>query len=518
MKTQIIQLDTYDDTISVKDKLGWSQTGRVVLVWPPRGHILDRQLDLLLILRHSQALGVQIALVTNDPEVRLQANLLEIPVYRSIRNAQKSRWRRPRRKTFSLLPQQRNWQERLDEVGKIIDDPPHRKRQARVLSQPLRIGLFTLAVLSVLSIAAVLIPSAQISITPETKFQDIVLEIKANDSTEKINLSGVLPVRWIETTVEGRSSSPATGSISIPLNYATGEILFENLTDQSLVIPAGTVVSTSDSAQRFSTQEEAQLSPEIGSEVAVPIQALSPGSSGNLSPGRIVAVEGNLGVFVEVNNLQPTSGGGMAVSPAPSGSDRAQLREQLVATLTQNARQEIQASLHPQDLLLTQSLRLAGVLSEAYSPPELQPASEVELILRLAFEAPYVSNEDSQIFAKAILEANLPADYSAIPGTMKIEHLDQPLYEQGSTNTWRIHISQEIRNIPSTDQAISLIRGRPPEIANQLLMENLSLASQPHIRTMPSWWPILPLIPIRIEVIETDQVQASHPASPGSLE
>ncbi len=85
MKIQIIQIEPYDDTISVKDKMGWGQTGRVVLVWPTRGRLLDRRLDLVLILRHSQALSAQIALVTSDPEVRFQARSLDIPVYQSVR-------------------------------------------------------------------------------------------------------------------------------------------------------------------------------------------------------------------------------------------------------------------------------------------------------------------------------------------------------------------------------------------------------------------------------------------------
>jgi len=67
MKTQLIQLDPSDDVISVRDKMGWSQTSRILLVWPEHGQILSRRLDLLLLQRHSTTLGAQLALVTQSP-------------------------------------------------------------------------------------------------------------------------------------------------------------------------------------------------------------------------------------------------------------------------------------------------------------------------------------------------------------------------------------------------------------------------------------------------------------------
>jgi hypothetical protein len=518
VKIQIIQIEPYDDTISVKDKMGWGQTGRVVLVWPTRGRLLDRRLDLVLILRHSQALSAQIALVTSDPEVRFQARSLEIPVYQSVRKAQKARWKRPRRSSFIIYQERQLWQDRLERVQEIIADPLHHKRGTRVLSQPLRIGLFALAVSAVLSIAAVLIPSAEISIVPEIRQQEITLNVRANDSVDKINLSGILPLRWASTIVEGRSSLQTTGNISIPTEYAFGEVVFQNLTDQPVVIPAGTVVSTTDSSHRFTTLRETRVHAGSGKVVETPIQAISPGSTNNLSAGRINAIEGELGVFLTVNNTKPTRGGSMSPSPAPSTRDRSQLREQLISTLTQNAQQEIQDSLEPEDISLTDSLVLVGVLSETYSPVDLQPASELELILRLEFQAPYIFADDSQALASAILDANLPIGYTPISDTMDIDQLTTPRINDGSTTPWRIRLSRSIQSEPSANQAVSLALGRSPQKASQLLMESLSLTTTPQIKTFPSWWPVMPLIPIRIEVITIGTIQASSSASSENVE
>jgi hypothetical protein len=518
LKTQIIQLEPHDDTISVKDKMGWSQTGRVVLVWPTRGRLLDRRFDLVLILRYSQTLSAQIALVTTDPEVRYQAQSVDIPVFGSVREAQKARWKRPKRSSLITYQGRRSWQDRLDNLHEIVAEPIHRKRETRVLSQPLRIGIFALAVLAVLSIAATLIPSAEISITPETRQQEITLNVRANDSVDKINLSGILPVRWGSTIVEGRGSIQTTGNISIPTDYASGEVVFQNLTDQPVVIPSGTVVSTIDSNHRFATLAETRVNAGPGKEVETPIQAISPGSTSNLSAGRIKAIEGELGVYLTVNNAKPTDGGRLSPSPAPSTADRNQLREELISTLTQNSLQEIRNSLDPEDILLTESPTLVRVLSETYSPNDLQPASELELILRLEYEAPYISAEDSEALASAILDANLPKGYIPILGTMDIEQITTPYFKEGSITPWRIRLSRSIQSEPSASLAVSLALGRSPQKARQVLMENLSLSIAPQIETFPTWWPIMPLIPIRIEVITTGTVQASSSPSPENLE
>ena len=507
MKTQIIQLEPHDDATSVRDKIGWSQTGRVVLVWPARGRLLDRRLDLVLLLRHSQSLGAQIALVTHDPEVRFQAHSLGIQVYQSVRKAQDERWKRSRRSSFNTYTEDEHWQDRLLKVQEILADPFHRKRSTLILSQPLRIGLFALAVLAVLSIAAVLIPSADISLSPATKPQEITLTVQASDSIDKINLSGILPVRWANTIVEGRGSIQTTGTINVPTDHATGDVVFQNLTDQSVIIPEGTVVSTTDSVHRYITLRERRVPAGAGKET--PIQAIMPGSTSNLSRGRINAIEGELGVFLTVFNIEPITGGGLSPSPAPAVGDRIQLREQLIATLTENALQEIRFSLEPEDFLLTKKPELVSVVSESYSPSDHQPASELVLSLRLEFEVPYVSAKDNETLANAVLEANVPDGFSSIPGTMEIKQLTSSLFEGGSTAPWRISIMQDLQSEPSISQVVSLSLGRSPKEASQLLMESLSLSTPPIIETTPSWWPVMPLIPIRIDVISTGTIQAS---------
>jgi hypothetical protein len=159
--------------------------------------------------------------------------------------------------------------------------------------------------------------------------------------------------------------------------------------------------------------------------------------------------------------------------------------------------------------LIEGSLNLVKSLAEAFEPVDLQPASELELILQLEYQAQYVAAEDREALASAILEANLPEGYNPIPGTMTIEQLSKPKFVDESTLRWRIRLQRDIQADPSVNLAISLVLGRSPQIASQVLVQNLSLSVPPKISTNPSWWPVMPFIPLRINVTSLEPEQAS---------
>ncbi|HJS28344.1 MAG TPA: hypothetical protein VJ768_01890, partial [Anaerolineales bacterium] len=104
MKTQILQLEQHDDVNSIRDKMGWGQTTRTLLVWPPGSRNLHRRLDLLLLQRHCKSLGSQLALVSDNEETRFHARDLSIPVFDTVPEAQNGRWINPRRAPRKLQP------------------------------------------------------------------------------------------------------------------------------------------------------------------------------------------------------------------------------------------------------------------------------------------------------------------------------------------------------------------------------------------------------------------------------
>jgi hypothetical protein len=93
---------------------------------------------------------------------------------------------------------------------------------------------------------------------------------------------------------------------------------------------------------------------------------------------------------------------------------------------------------------------------------------------------------------------------------MEIKQLTFPVFNDGTTTPWRTRLTQDVQSEPSINQIVSLSLGRSPQNASQAVMENFTLTSPPQINTTPSWWPVMPLIPIRINVITIDAVQASN--------
>ena len=96
MKPTIIQLDYYDNVASIKEKINNSPTQRVLLVWPDFEHLRLNQLDYLMILRHAYLLDVQLAFVLDDPGVTNTLREYGLSTFRTIPEAQKKPWRKPK--------------------------------------------------------------------------------------------------------------------------------------------------------------------------------------------------------------------------------------------------------------------------------------------------------------------------------------------------------------------------------------------------------------------------------------
>jgi len=92
MKTQIIQLEPHDDHISIRDKMNWSKTPRVLLIWPRRRRVDLDTLDLKLLQRHAIDLGSELGLVTKSNRVIRAAAELGIPTFANNLAAQREAW------------------------------------------------------------------------------------------------------------------------------------------------------------------------------------------------------------------------------------------------------------------------------------------------------------------------------------------------------------------------------------------------------------------------------------------
>lgn len=508
MKTFIVQLETHDDVISARDKISWAKARRVLLVWPRRGSVLERPVDLLVLARHAKQNGAQMAVVTRSPKVKTYAAELGIPVFKSAAQAQGIVWRRPRGSLRSPAG--------FETPEYTPPDAAELREQARALAQPdpfdarmqnrwLRIAAFLVGIAAFFALAMFFAPGAKVTLAPERITQSLVIPARADLTTRSAAASGSLPVEVVTVVVEGRDQAPATGTARIADAAATGEVLLTNLTDQPVTIPTGTVaVSGGVSPVRFEITESGTIPAGVGQTDTVSVRALTPGSRGNVSAGQIRGLEGPLGLRLTVENPTPTRGGLDRSAPSPNASDYNVLREKLTAALEANAMDELSGQIGADRRLIEGSLRLVEVLEETRQPEAGQPSDILQLSMRAEYEVWTVREQDLQAAAAAALNAVLEEDYTPVPGTLRIDFTSSPRWQGGSNRSasWDLRVEREAVAHLSEEQVIEAVRGRGAEDAIRRL-NSLPLAAPPLIQMTPTWWKMVPFLPFRIAVVVT---------------
>jgi hypothetical protein len=495
MKTQVIQLDVHDDVISVRDKMSWAKTPRLLLVFPRRGRILARTLDLRLLQRHAAGLGAQLAIVTRSAEIGTAARELKIPVFDTSVTAQRQGW--PEQEpalTVNPRAAHPNLRQRLQDVKGV--EGHWRNRPA------VRLGFFTLAVLAVLTLLLLFVPSARIKLSPRLQTQSLNMPVTAGPDTANIDLvAGSLPPRNATVVVEGSETTPASGSALLPDQPARGQVRFRNLTTSVIGIPAGTVVQTTGSpAIQFATTVDGVAAAGVGKTVDLPVRALDPGSAANLPADQLIAIVGGLGTSLSVTNPAPTVGGTDRSTPVATAGDRLRLHEALLARLKQQALAQIPNVLAAGDVLFPDSLTIKQVLAETYIPGQGQPGDKVTLNLKVEFEVQYAKGSDLQSLASAVMNADLPAGYLPVSGSVEISIRQPPITASGVTQ-WEILAVRTLRARIDGQQAVQMIQGVNIPAASRKLFTLLPLSVKPEIHLFPSWWPWLPWLSFRITAV-----------------
>ena len=316
-----------------------------------------------------------------------------------------------------------------------------------------------------------------------------------------MEISGAVPTYWQTVIVEGRGNTHTTGETIIPRQTASGRVTFTNLTDEEITVPIGTVVSSADETPiRFATIEA--ITVPTGSEgVTTQIKAIQPGSTGNVSPEQIIAIEGPLGLNLTVVNNRATFGGSDFTTSAPTKADFERVYDELVASLQKTAMEEAQFRLEVGDILLSPQAELLQVLEEIYSPEVGEAADQLDLILRLEFQIPYARGEDMYKLGRAVLDRRIPEDFTPRPETLEISQLTEPNSLEFGKAIWDIQAAWKLGADLDEVQAVSLVIGLPPDKANQQLDEEMPIEGIPEVALIPEWWPRLPILPFRITVI-----------------
>lgn len=492
MKTQIITLESHDDLISVRDRLSWAKTPRILLVWPKYENVTLRQVDLKVLQRHAASLGAQLGLVTRTRRVRADAEALGIPVFESAGQAQKVAWPQVTHKRLPERIPDKNLREKREQA---------QVREEAWRTHPItRVLALTVGVLSVLALVAVFIPRAQVVLKPVTKTQSISISVSANPTVKSVFITGSVPIYEKRIVVDGSQTVLVTGEGSVPQSKAKGAVEFRNLTQQAVTVPVGTVVQTVDNI-RFVTTQDGFVDAGVGKKADVLIEAEDAGNAGNLDADMITAVEGRLGLSLSVTNPSPTAGGRELSSVQASDADRTRVKDLLMKSLENQALQNLSNELKPGDLLFEPTLTVSQTLSEKYDPPAGAAGTQLTLTVQVEFSVQYASASDLTELATLAMNAVLPSGFSPAPGAVTVKPLTNPFVAADKSLHWTMRAERTIAQSFDAAQVTQLVLGYGVKKAQSNLDKNLPATALPKIQLSPSWWPWVPLVPFRVTVV-----------------
>ncbi|NJC98589.1 MAG: hypothetical protein C3F07_05370 [Anaerolineales bacterium] len=491
MKTQIITLESHDDLISVRDRMSWAKTPRILLVWPKYEDVKLRQVDLKVLQRHAASLGAQLGLVTRQRRVRADAEALGIPVFESTGQAQRVAWPKARRRKLPRRAPDKSLRGKRDQLPAW--EEAWRARPA------VRVPAFIVGVLSVLTLVALFIPRARVTLSPITETQSVVLPVTANPAVDQVFITGSIPAREKRIIVEGEQSVNVTGEGVVAQSKAQGTAEFRNLTQNAVTIPAGTIVLANEI--RFVTTEEGAVEAGVGETLALPIEAIEGGVAGNLDAETINAIEGRLGLSLSVTNPEPTEGGRERSSVQASDADRTRVKNLLMKQLESDARKMLLNELGADDVLFEDTFDVSQVLSETYDPPAGAAGAKLTLSMQVEYSVLYANASDLTELAALALNASLPSGFRTASEAVSVEPVTDPVKLSDGSLRWTVRAEREVIEQVNAMQVAQLIQGLGPSEAQSQLEKNLPLVSAPKISMFPPWWPWVPIVPFRIEVV-----------------
>jgi hypothetical protein len=492
MKTQIITLESHDDLISVRDRMSWAKTPRILLVWPKYEKVTLRQVDLKVLQRHALSLGAQLGLVTRARRVRQDAEALKIPVFESTGQAQRLAWPKTRRRKWLQRPPRKDLREQREQVLA--------REEAWRLLPAARVGALLVGVTSVLILVALFIPRAQIVLHPQSKNQSVVLPVIAGPSVESVFITGSIPAREKRVIVEGMQTVIVTGQGVTPQSKAKGNVTFRNLTQQAVTIPVGTVVRTEDNI-RFATTREGEVPAGLEEVLDLPVEAVESGRSGNVDIETILIVEGRLGLSLSVTNAEPLTGGRETPSVQASDADRERAKEALMETLESEARLQLAEDLNAGDVLFDDTFMLSQIVSEMYDPPAGAAGTKLTLSMQVEFSALYADASDLTQLASLALNASIPSGFAAVSEELTLKPVTKPILNDDGFTRWTIRAERRIVQQVNPAQVTQMIQGIGSRRAQALLEKSLPLENGPEIKLSPAWWPWVPIVPFRISVV-----------------
>ncbi len=470
MKEQILTLERTDDLHSMRDKIARAQAGRLVLLWGALEEPLTRRLDMILMSRWAAMAGSELVVVSADEEVLRLARSSGIPCHPSLTASALAGL-----STQSAAMVKMDWPRRPTRPRVV----PHRNGR-RPLPPPLRIGLFLAAVLSIVAVFVLLLPSARVR---------AVFPSRTVDESEVLDASYCSRLT-IRLTLSDRRATG--GRILVPTAYATGKVTITNISKGVLNLSPGLRVASKDDIV-FETIEGALLQP--GKSQLAAVRATKPGPAANLAAGKVTRVLGPLALSLKVENPQPLTGGAEAWRNAVTPSDLEALQTALSERVWEESSANLENLAGPERMVVEDSLHVEFEPQDAPDFPVNTPADSVGLTLHAAASLLACPSGIIRSRALAMLAPRLSPEETLSAQTISIQLTENA---EGGIELTASGLAVEI---PDRYEMSLALRAQTRAQAALILRDRFGARDILGVDVYPAWVPLLPLFPYQIEIV-----------------
>lgn len=533
---QILHLENTDDITSIKSRIdfvlptltrqavqatGRPERPRLVVVVPRKNKALHNLVNMKILARAVQSRAVDVAVVSGSPTVRDFAKEADLKVFGSVRAARRAGW-------VSGQTSEASPDASLPPVALASDDPaqksatrrqkpPKKKKYVVVegdrpagsfkyLAQQMGMLLMIVLLAGILVIGFIgLLPEATVTITPLARPVKTELIVKADPEADSVDFSTLtFPARkqQVELSLTGEIETVKTELA--PFDPATGLVSLINRTEDAQLIPISTTLSTSAGEPvEFLTALTATIPAGFDAITTTPVIAVEPGPQGNVGAGQINRfVDPGYGRLARVLNEQPTEGGTLAPKKIVTENDKPRLDAYLQQQIQQEGLAQLRAKLGEQEFIPPQSVQVivldkkyrdfSGDFSDTFG-------GQMQAVVRCTVIGGYNANR----LALAALQSQVPPGYKLDVDGLQFGAGDILGIEDGVV-TFKIFASGKAQPVIDDRQVAEAIAWLPVGDAQNLISEQIDLATVPGIELQPTWLTNylgrLPFSPLRITV------------------
>lgn len=493
MKTTLIHIDPHDDLTSIKDKMTWSKSQRLLLIFPSEYPRSQADLVMKLVLRYAMAQGAQLAIVTRDRILCSIADEVGVKCFSSAPQAERMAW-----KSASFAAPVR-----LPKGGEAIRDQKKRLPETNITRAPTtfqRIITLVLLLTTIVLVFFFFFPSANIILYPVSTTQEITLTILAGPDIEIVDVSGRIPAIEISNDISGIQSTSSTGKIDLPVAKAIGFVEVTNSSGQDVFLPSGTIlVWNSEQQSQFVLLENVNLGFLTTTPIAVEVEAIEPGVESNVPAAETFTIEGYENL-IQVKNPSAITGGSDKTFPTPDAVDYEGLESRLEEELSVQCRDLLANMVTEEQTLIAESIKLEDSPSMVQSPAIGQPGDIATLSMTVGCSGYVIEKADEYLLAKKVLDQNLVDGRIPLDNEVLITTLSTANSSTEERFSWQVRVSRQV--IPSWDVdrlAVDLV-GKPVNEVNEFLDNIMPQVKPPTITIYPAWWQHMPLLPYRFTI------------------